>query len=60
MYSKNELTTRERKQIKSKKVNDITGIYSSKHINDKEELQKWNKKNSTKKGGKSRHYKETK
>ena len=55
MYSKNELTTRERKQIKYKKVNDITGKYSSKNINDKQELQKWNKKNNAKKGGKSRH-----
>lgn len=55
MYSKNELTSRERKQIKYKKINDTTGKYSSKHINNKEELMKWNKKNNCKKGGKSRH-----
>ena len=55
MYSKNELSTRERKQLKHSKLNDITLKYSSKHIQDMKELVKWNKRNNAKKGGKSRH-----
>ena len=55
MQTKNQYTSRERKQIKSKKTNDTTGKYSSKHIRNMEELIKWNKKNNAKKGGKSRH-----
>lgn len=52
-----EFSTRERKNMKSKKINDTTGKYSSKHIRQKEELIEWKKKNNTYKGSKSRHIK---
>jgi len=52
-----EFSTRERKNLKSKKMNDTTGKYSSKHIRQKEELMQWKKKNNSNKGSKSRHLK---
>ncbi len=55
MQNKNEITPRQRKQIKRVKYNDTTGKYSSKHIRNQEELATWKKKNSVKTGGKSRH-----
>ena len=57
MYNKMELSSRERKNMKSKKMNDTTGKYSTKHIRQKEELMEWKKKNNSSKGSKSRHLK---
>ena len=56
MQMKSEVTQRERKLTKRIKNNDSTGKYSSKHIRNYEEMQKWKKVNNSKQGSKSRHH----
>tara|TARA_B110000027_G_scaffold6856_1_gene6215 strand:+ start:3707 stop:3877 length:171 start_codon:yes stop_codon:yes gene_type:complete len=55
MQNKYDISIRERKSY-NKIVNSKGSAQTTHNIYEKKELEKWLKKNNSKKGGKSRHY----
>ena len=55
MQNKFDISIRERKSF-NKTVNSKGSTKTTHNIYEKKELEKWLKKNNSKKGGKSRHY----
>lgn len=56
MNNKFECNNRERKSMKKNSNSASSKYITTNSIKDKKELEKWLKRNNSKKGGKSRHY----